>query len=237
MSTESKTFRVFFGHQSVGADMLAGLKQLRGATAGVPDIVEVAEHGPTQSSLVLVHGRLGTNGDPGSKLVAFQQSLNSPELASVDVAILKFCYVDLTTMAAAKSLVSAYGPFMDALAERHSRLRIAHCTIPLRRLPNGPYASLRRSLGHRHPQHDANLAREWFNDRIRSDHLGRGNLFDLALLESTRRDGRRCLHEVGGDRIPSLAPEWTSDGGHLNESGRKMVANAFLKFLSALGTH
>ena len=35
-------------------------------------------------------------------------------------------------------------------------------------------------------------------------------------------------------RVPSLAREWTYDGGHLNDRGRTMAAAAFLEFLQTL---
>lgn len=237
MYTGSKNLHLFFGHQSVGADLLCGLTELKeDIGAPVPELVELTEFECTQSNFTLVHTRVGTNGDPVSKLIAFRQLLDSSKLSTVDAALLKFCYVDVTTLSAARSLVNTYASFMEELTKRHSRLRIVHCTIPLRLLPSGPYAFLRRAMGHQHPQYQANLAREWFNEQLRSEHAG-DDLFDLALLESTSRSGQRCMHDIGGDRVPSLAPEWTSDGGHLNECGRKMLATEFFNFLSALGTH
>jgi hypothetical protein len=104
----------------------------------------------------------------------------------------------------------------------------------LRSLPEGPYAWLRRALGHRHPAIAANRARDWFNRKLR-ERFGPGHrLFDLAALESRRANGKPCELIDAGTPVPSLAREWTYDGGHLNDRGRTMAAAAFLEFLQTL---
>lgn len=230
---------VFFGHQSVGADLVQGVRELAGRHPfGAWRVTSRAAYRPTMTGThVLIHERLGENRKPSSKLDDFHALFASGMLTGVDVALLKFCYVDVSTHHEAEVLRGQYEACIERLAQQHDRVRFAHMTIPLRQVPGGPYALLRRALGRRHREHEGNRAREGFNDWLRARHSGTGALFDLALLESTRRNGRRHLQREAGHLVPCLAPEWTYDGGHLNESGRSMAAGAFLQFLHKFGVH
>jgi hypothetical protein len=231
--------KTFFAHQSVGADILTGIEEL--ARTG-PRIAQVCELSPAQArseldlthSLLILHQRVGTNREPLGKIAAFRAMLAAKHRPEVDVALLKFCYVDIATPAEAEALWRHYETAIEELSTAHPGVQLVHCTVPLRSLPEGPYAWLRRRvLGHRHPAFAANRARDWFNRQLRERFGGR-RLFDLAALESRRANGKPCELIDAGTRVPSLAREWTYDGGHLNDRGRTMAAAAFLEFLQTL---
>jgi hypothetical protein len=216
---------VFFGHQSVGGDLIEGLRLGTSGWVGV----HAADYLPGASHTV-IHECIGRNRDPLSKLDDFSAWVQGDRLPALDVALLKFCYVDVCSMADAERLWPVYRARLQELARACSGVRFVHCTIPLRRLPSGPYAFARRLLGHKHPEVMANRARESFNARLRETYGPAGHLFDLAALEATRPDGRACRH----DGVPGLAPDWTYDGGHLNARGRTMAASAFVAFLHSM---
>lgn len=56
-------------------------------------------------------------------------------------------------------------------------------------------------------------------------------IFNLARIESTRLSGDRVTFRMNNGDVDALAPEYTNDGGHLNELGRKVVASALSEFL------
>ena len=85
---------------------------------------------------------------------------------------------------------------------------------------------VKRMLG-RVTELELNARRQTFNDRLRG-RFGPNSLLDVARIESTRPDGTRCRHEVGGIQIETLPREFTHDGAHLNERGRRHVAAGFL---------
>jgi len=75
-----------------------------------------------------------------------------------------------------------------------------------------------------------------FNDMLIAEYSSRAPVFDLARAESTYPDGRSCFVRQGSKTVYALAPEYTTDGGHLNALGRKWAARAFVAFLAeALG--
>ena len=219
----------------MGADLLAGIEDLGRANGRVEAQISSLGHAATTTHpLVIIHQRVGANREPLTKIAAFHDILASPAGAGFDVALLKFCYVDIASLGDAERLWGHYEPAIEQLSAVHRSTRLVHCTTPLRLLPGGPYAWLRRALRRKHPGFEANRARDWFNERLRQRYASCGRLFDLAALESRHSDGRRCDRNHRGVIAPSLAPEWTYDGGHLNERGRTMAAAAFLEFLQAL---
>lgn len=231
--------RTFFAHQSVGADILAGIEQLVRGGSRVAQVLELGQAGSgiepdLTHSLLIIHERIGANREPLTKIAGFRAVLDANPRPEIDVAVLKFCYVDIATQADAETLWRHYEAAIEELSTVHPSVHLVHCTVPLRTLPEGAYAWLRRVLGHRHAAIAGNRARDWFNRKLRERFGGGHRLFDLAALESRRADGRSCELIDAGTRVPSLAREWTYDGGHLNERGRTMAAAAFLEFLQTL---
>jgi hypothetical protein len=229
--------KTFFAHQSVGADILAGIEQLArdgSYVARVLDLASARREPDLTHSLVIIHQRTGANREPLTKIAGFRAVLDAKDRPEIDLALLKFCYVDITTQAEAETLWRHYETAIEDLSTVHPSVHLIHCTVPLRTLPEGPYAWLRRALGHRHPAIAANRARDWFNRQLRQRFGGDHRLFDLAALESRRANGKPCELIDAGTRVPSLAREWTYDGGHLNDRGRTMAAAAFLEFLQTL---
>ncbi len=222
--------RLFFQHQSVGENLLTGVNELAARGMSVPILADLKSQ-PQDDKPVLLHSRAGKNGDGASKLDAFMHSLTAVS-GYCDYAMLKFCYVDITEMEQATALYERYRVTMARIRETYPGLRLAHCTVPLRRLPAGAYALVRRLLGDRHPEFARNRAREWFNDQLRGDDSE--PLFDLAAIESTLPDGTRCTQFLDRTRTPGLIPGYTNDGGHLNDAGRAIAATALLHFYNGL---
>lgn len=59
-------------------------------------------------------------------------------------------------------------------------------------------------------------------------------IFDIAEIESTSLNSIRSSFNRKGEDYFSMVPEFSNDGGHLNELGRKKVAEQFLLFLANL---
>ena len=81
---------------------------------------------------------------------------------------------------------------------------------------------------------DVNILRNEYNETLRKEYVNKGTLFDLAEIESTFPDGSRSTFKRNRKLHYSLVPEYTYDGSHLNEIGRKKVAEQLLIFLATL---
>ena len=61
-------------------------------------------------------------------------------------------------------------------------------------------------------------------------------VYDLARMESTFADGKRSSFTKDGKTYHSLVPDYTRDGGHLNETGREIAAEQLLILMAGLST-
>ncbi|MBW2608023.1 MAG: hypothetical protein JRD05_10355 [Deltaproteobacteria bacterium] len=69
---------------------------------------------------------------------------------------------------------------------------------------------------------------------LRKEYDGKEPVFDIAKIESTFPNGTRCSFTKDGKTYYSMVPEYTYDSGHLNETGRKKVAEQLLILLAQL---
>jgi hypothetical protein len=81
---------------------------------------------------------------------------------------------------------------------------------------------------------DLAVKRNQFNTLLTQTYAGVDPIFDLAQVESTHGDGSRSYFMRDNEKIHTLASEFTIDGGHLNELGRRTAAERFLLFLGSL---
>lgn len=233
--------RVFFGHQSVGEDILNGLHDLLSAP-GSPSlsIVSVANpNGPVglPERGYLLHAKVGINTRPETKCADFARLLEQYR-DKVDVAVLKYCFVDVRRSSDPEALVEAYHTELETLQKKFPSVVIIPATVPLMVSSDRPdwkrkqlEVDLRRRIGFFAGNDADNIRRAAFNDRLREIYRGK-LLFDIAALESTYPDGKRAGFRKGSLIVPSLIPEYSRDGGHLNEAGRKAVASGFVKILA-----
>lgn len=224
--------RILFGHQSVGANMVAGIEDL---LDGDPERrLKISESDQTEAFREpgMVHLRIGRNHEPESKLAAFAELLRHGIGRDADLALFKFCYVDVTANTDAEQLFDRYRDTMTELAAACPGTRIAHVTIPVTTMP-GMLHRMAGTLLRRHNRaaHD-NLARAEFNRKLRATYGGIDPIFDLATVEATAPSGRINRFSLRGRNFEALYPPYSSDGRHLSESGRQVVAAAFLKFLA-----
>lgn len=217
--------RVFFAHKSVGDDIVAGLAEIAARKPGiVPPIVRTP--GSTGGDPGFAHCDNGENHDPASKIAAFSAALD--EGPEPDLAVLKFCFLDVDAMPRAE-LFAAYKAAIAALRERHPGVTFVHVTMPLTRVQTGARARVRSVLGMDVYGYAPNVGRAEYNRLLRAQYEGREPVFDLARTESTLPDGRRA---VFGDGIECMAEGYTRDGGHLSEAGRLAAARDFLLALA-----
>lgn len=227
------TRRVFFGHQSVGGNILDGVRDWL-HDSGVPWPIVEPDQAPGEGG-ALIHAAVGQNGQPATKCADFRRWLDGGTLGRVDVAVLKFCYVDVQRDDEASPLLSEYRSTLEDLARRHPATVMVPVTVPLTHAEGGLGVVVRELLGRPNPSKLKNLARQAFNDALRRG-WSATPIFDLAIAESTGPDGATNVFTYQGRRSENLVAGYTGDGRHLNAAGRRALAAAFLQALAvALG--
>jgi lysophospholipase L1-like esterase len=80
-----------------------------------------------------------------------------------------------------------------------------------------------------------NGLRNGFNERVRDWTRQTGRvLFDLADIEAHDSKGELCSFSHRNKTRAKLAESYSNDGGHLNETGRQLVAQGFYALALAL---
>ncbi len=232
--------KIYFGHQSVGSNIIDGMikviaqyPQIKLHIVGVQKPVALREP-------IFVHSFVGSNSNPASKTDDFAKIMDSGIGATADIALFKFCFVDFNDGVDTKAVFDHYKKTLEILKKKYPNTIFIHVTVPLTavkapgvmvRLKNIIKKIMGRSS---RDQYADNVPRNKFNDLLRMEYKGKDPVFDLAAIESTLPSGARNGYEREGSFNYALVPEYTYDGGHLNEKGRKIVAEKLLIFLANL---
>ncbi|MBI2892651.1 MAG: hypothetical protein HYY06_03805 [Deltaproteobacteria bacterium] len=193
--------RVFWGHQSVGANVLEGARAL-----GF-DFAEVSR-GSDYARVAWGEAGVEENGDPERKIASFGAYLEDQGIGRrVEAAGFKFCWIDFEEDTDVADLLGDYEEKMGELARSHPRVRFLHVTPPLTT-----------------DEPEKNLVRWRYGREMIRRFANRGVVLDLASVISTGADGRACESR----RARRLCPAWSSDNGHLNDEGSRRAAKAFL---------
>lgn len=216
--------RVYFGHQSVGDNVLDGVKTLAETHGFQP--LRIVEHAPSAivDGPALVHTKIGQNGDPQSKVRGFREALEGGLGGQVDVALMKFCFWDIRKDTDIDGVFAEYRQTLAELERRYPAVTFVHATVPLVAADVDWRARVRRLVGMTTPTDEDNAARERLNTKIREVY-GASQLFDIARAEEA---------ENGSEPPGQLAAAFSSDGAHLNASGRRRVGAALIRSLSAV---
>lgn len=226
--------KIFFGHKSVGGNILEGIRTLMAADSRLQlNLVRSADPASVPGP-AFIEAEVGENGNPLSKTAAFAAALSKGMGTQGGIAMYKYCYVDVTDATDVPHLFEQYQQGIVSLKTEHPNLKIIHITVPLTTVEPAAKAWVKEVLG-RHTSRGANAKRNEFNRLLKQTYPA-DSIFDLAEVESTRSDGSRSYFQRGNERIYTLAEEYTTDGGHLNELGSEAAAQAMLTTLANAGS-
>lgn len=233
--------RILFGHQSVGNNIVRGIKDILQDNPQIKlNIIENAQPSDVQTP-GLIHFKIGRNTEPQSKLDEFSNIMQQEAEKKPDIAFLKFCYVDFSANTDVPQVFAAYQTKMDALVKAFPQTTFIHLTVPLKSQATGfkkwrgeAKRWVKQLLNQQMNDRVDNQGRNDFNELLKNTYGGKAAVFDLAAIEATYPNGRQEVFHRNGKSYFSLVPDYTNDGGHLNELGRKVVAEKLLVFLAKL---
>jgi hypothetical protein len=197
--------RIFFGHNSVGDDMLNGLK-----TAQPKLRIVRSNETSALGQAGFAHFSTDNNGKPLQKIEVFEKWLQAGLGKNAQLAFNKFCYMDFGAQTNVPEIFKAYQASISRLEAAFPGLKLLHITIPLK----GTWDI------------HGNQKREQFNQLLRKTYGAK--VFDLAKIQSTRQNGGVERTQKGD---PALVKAYSDDDGHLNRLGQERVTAAFVPFL------
>ena len=230
--------KIYFAHQSVGDNIVAGIKDLASEHNQIKlDIIktrgESAISGP-----IFAHSLIGRNMNPGSKMEDFLSVLASGFGEQIDIAILKFCFIDVAASTDIDKLFAKYKDLVSGITIKYPNLKFIVATVPIVMQDNSLKGDLKflvkKIMGKEDYGYRANIAREKFNNLVREEFGGKYPIFDIAKIEASTKDGKQLQFDRKGTKTLAMLPEYSSDGEHLSVTGRKIVAEQFLVLLASI---
>ncbi len=227
------TKNIFFGHQSVGNNILQGIQLLQDKNNPLSMTIINMENNRDETSKYFIESKIGSNGIPKNKIYDFCQKVNQLEKNNLDIAMMKLCYADIKSDSDINDIFKYYSKSIDSLQKKYPNLKIIHITVPLTARRN--FIKGIKDLLKRRSDSSIldNVERNKFN-KLLSNKYSSDRIFDLAKLESTYPDGSIESFAYQGNNYNSLVPEYTDDGGHLNDEGKQVVAEEYIKLLKNL---
>lgn len=226
--------RFFFAHQSVGYNIIDGTADALAAIGEPSFKVVKTRDGAGVSGPAFMEAEVGSNGDPLGKIADFEAMMDAGIGGSVDAAGMKLCYVDFSPSTDAAAVARAYLDAVGRLKAKYPNVKLMHFTAPLTSRSEGKKAALKRFFGIQDEAARSNAAREAYNAILRAELEKEGALLDIAALEASNDEGKAEVLTGPQGSFMELRPEYTYDGGHLNEKGRKKVAEEFIALLARL---
>ena len=229
--------KIFFGHQSVGDNIIQGMNELMKEYPVLKLDIKKTRKPENFEKGIFAHFPIGKNEDASSKIDDFDRALRSGIGERVDIAFFKFCFVDIKRETDIQELFGDYKRTMSSLKLKYPGVIFVHVTVPLlRKEKSSPKSWLKKLVGKEDGffSKEHNVKRNGYNELLRKEYTGKEPVFDLAAVESTYQDGSRETFTEGGKTYYSLVPQYTEDGGHLNKSGRARAAGQMLIFLAGL---
>jgi hypothetical protein len=229
--------KIFFGHKSVGYNIIEGIKDIIKERDYIKlNIVETNEPAEFDKP-VFAHSQVGKNTEPASKTEGFKNIIDSGVGEKLDIAFFKFCYVDVMQDSDPQKIFENYKTAIEYLKARYPKTKFMHVTVPVRSLPKGLKKTLKESIKlliGKPGVLDDNIKRQNYNTLLNEAYPKTEPVFDLALIESVNPDGLRCYATQKAEKVFFMSPEYTEDGGHLNEKGRKIIAEQLLISLTKI---
>lgn len=223
--------RIFFNHQSVGGNILDGLRSLsQRASDGALRIVTI-DAAPPGSEPAFVHAMGGENRRPESKVEAFASLLRSGQGPAPEIAMMKLCYLDINPETDVMAVLDDYSATIRTLRAEFPETTFIHVSVPLGAHSTSTKDRLSRLIGRDVWNDGSNAKRNEYNELL-AERFPDEPIFDLARLESTWPDGRRETFDHAGRRSFAMVPAYTNDGGHLNAVGRERAAASLVRLMA-----
>jgi hypothetical protein len=221
--------KIFFGHKSVGENIMEGIMLIQKDN---PRFSKIKVIGLREARDIpnpgIYHGMIGKNGFADTKFSAFKNFLNDNRFkGKFDIAAMKLCYIDIMEQNDETDIFNQYQKCISEVQNSNPSLELVHITTPLTVHSMGIRSWIKTII----KGDKSNYKRSRYNGMLKSYYKDNGFIYDLAFVESTYPNGNRESFTYGGEEAYSLIHEYTSDGGHLNDLGKKIAALEFVRLL------
>ncbi|MCW8855332.1 MAG: SGNH/GDSL hydrolase family protein [Gammaproteobacteria bacterium] len=218
---------IYFGHQSVGNNIVDGISSVVASSDSIKLNIKNINEISTYDVPVFAHSEIGENGDTNSKFKDFSKIFHEGPGDKADLAFLKLCYWDIRRKTDVVEVFNNYQKTIEDLKEQYPDTVFIHVTVPLMSHSDSFISKVKRMIKPDNSDLD-NIKRNELNDMLKEKYSGNEPVFDVARIEATLPNGKLATFSHDGKKYYYLPDEYTNDGGHLNDHGRKHVAEQLL---------
>ena len=226
--------RIYFGHQSVGGNIMEGAERLVRNNPDIGLTFRITASGNDLNEPIFAHSAIGENRDPQSKIDDFNRKIRGGIGEQADIAMMKFCYIDISGDTDVNGMFEEYARVMEELKRDFPNVTFIHSTVPLEVAATPWKDTVKGIIGKPRYLREANVKRNEYNKLLMKRYGGNSPIFDLAAYESFTGEGKRAAFKEGDGLVFTLNPEYSSDGSHLNEYGSEALAKELLYFLQSV---
>ena len=123
--------KIYFGHQSIGDNIIDGIKDMMSEHPEIKlNVIEISDPDDFKRG-IFAHSKIGKNMDPESKIDAFTEIMENGVAEKVDIAILKFCAVDINPPTDVEKVFNKYIASLSKLKVKYPNTEFVHVTVPL----------------------------------------------------------------------------------------------------------
>ncbi|MFC1822437.1 hypothetical protein ACFL9T_06990 [Thermodesulfobacteriota bacterium] len=225
--------KIYMGHRSVGNNIIEGLRDLKRENPKIRlNIVDLKDK-PALGDGCFAHSWIVQNASPQSLAENYFRLADEIVGEGFDIALIRFTpFYDNRKM---KDILIDYEYAFNKLKQIYPKTIFIHGTFPLTHSKTTWRTWIKKLVGKKEMwEYDDNIKVNEFNEMIRKRYLRKEPFLDIAALQSTSPDGSRSTFQKDGKTYFHMVKDYTYDGVHLNETGRKKIAKHFLFLLSNL---
>jgi len=228
---------IYFGHQSVGASIIDSMQQLIKKHDQIKLNFKEIASSEEASEATFMHSTVGKNRDPESKIHDFETIMTQGVGKKVDIALVKFCFIDIGPETDIQGIFSTYKKTLNRLKQQFPETIFVHVTVPLKTSRLSLKSIIKKLFGSQDIwEYDRNIKSNEYNQILRNEYKGIDPIYDLAEVESTYPNGSRASFTKNGKTYYFLVSEYSTDGGHLSLEGRMRAAEQLLILLADIST-
>src|SRR5580765_2034713 len=164
--------KLYFGHQSVGDNLVAGVRELLESHPVVSLRIAKLDGVPRFDGPEFLESRIGKNGDPASKTDRFAELVDGGLAEDGAVLFHKYCYGDFWDPEGPKvdEVFERYKATMRRLHEQHPGVTFVHFTIPLGAPKLAMKTRVKKMLGGTIGEYANNIRNDRFNELMRTEY-------------------------------------------------------------------
>jgi len=222
--------KIYFGHRSVEHNIIDGIKDLIEEHSQIKlNMVEITSKVDFENGF-FAHSWIRPNDPPRSIASAYLDMAENKMGKNFDIVLLKFNTYGNKNL---KEVINEYKKGISIIKNKYPESTFLHMTFPVVKVKTTWKRRIKKMLGKDDAwEYNVNIKANEFNELLRKEYVGREPIFDLAKLQSTYPDGSRATFTKDEKKYFQMVEAYTNDGTHLNEKGRKIIAEQFLIFLA-----